>query len=44
MYTMPSGIAGGVYSLWAWYQRQRAAGRPKSGDGAILVGKAVSTR
>ncbi|HEY8864034.1 MAG TPA: branched-chain amino acid ABC transporter permease [Candidatus Dormibacteraeota bacterium] len=45
MYTMPSGIAGGVYRLWAWYQRQRAAGRPKSGeDGTMLVGKVASTR
>jgi branched-chain amino acid transport system permease protein len=45
MYTMPSGIAGGVYRLWAWYQRQRAAGRTRSGkDGTILVGKAASPR
>ena len=45
MYTMPSGIAGGVYRLWAWYQRRRAAGRPKSGeDGTMLVGKAASPR
>jgi branched-chain amino acid transport system permease protein len=45
MYTMPLGIAGGVYRLWAWYQRQRAARRPKSGEGGtMLVGKAASPR
>ncbi len=29
MYTMPSGLAGGLYRLWAWYLRQRAGKRPE---------------
>lgn len=27
MYTMPSGIAGGLMRIWGWYRRQRAASR-----------------
>jgi branched-chain amino acid transport system permease protein len=45
MYTMPSGLAGGVYRFWAWYQRQRAIGRPKPGEEATLeMGKPASPK
>jgi branched-chain amino acid transport system permease protein len=42
MYTMPSGLAGGIYRLWAWYQRQRVAGRPEPGEATLQIGKPTS--
>jgi branched-chain amino acid transport system permease protein len=34
MYTMPSGLAGGVFRIWMWYQRQRVSRRKRAAEEA----------